>query len=421
MRIARATALQVDEAAAALERAFAADPLIAYFFSTHPQGIGPSSRRFFSLLLRVRIALGMPALVLLDENRVLGVAMGYDTRRPEWPEPFAAEWNRFEAETPGFAERLHVYETVSRSHLPPLPHHYLGVLGVDPAAQGTGAGKALLEAYCRLAAEDPLSGGVYLETSSRASLEFYRRQGFVVRGEDDLGGTPLWCVFRPDAGWTPPLPSRGAAPPMRSIVEFVLEIDKLKGVTRKTRPLGLGRYENSAEHSWQLALFAIALAPHAAGPIDLDRVIRMLLVHDIGEIDTGDTMVYTEGGWEERKRDELAAVTRIFALLPARTPESSTSSPTESSGEAFLDLWREFESGATAEARFAQAVDRAMPVLLNLANRGQSWRENGISHMRVVARVAPPIRLGCPALWEYLEVRLEEERRNGWFEISPEF
>jgi putative hydrolases of HD superfamily len=204
---------------------------------------------------------------------------------------------------------------------------------------------------------------------------------------------------------------------MRSIVEFVLEIDKLKGVTRKTRPLGLGRYENSAEHSWQLALFAIALAPHAASPIDLDRVIRMLLVHDVGEIDTGDTMVYTEGGWEERKRDELAAVTRIFALLPASTAESST----EDSGGAFLDLWREFEAGATAEARFAQAVDRAMPVLLNLANRGQSWRENGISHARVVARVAPPIRLGCPALWEYLEVRLEEERRNGWFESSPEF
>src|SRR6188768_1903568 len=102
-----------------------------------------------------------------------------------------------------------------------------------------------------------------------------------------------------------PISPRGRTSPVPSIVEFVLELDKLKGVTRKTRPLGLERYENSAEHSWQLALFAIALAPHAASPVDVDRVIRMLLVHDIGEIDTGDTLVYTEGGWEERKRDEL--------------------------------------------------------------------------------------------------------------------
>jgi putative hydrolase of HD superfamily len=190
---------------------------------------------------------------------------------------------------------------------------------------------------------------------------------------------------------------------MQAIVEFVLELDKLKGVTRKTRPLGLERYENSAEHSWQLALLAAALAHHAAAAIDLDRVIRMLLVHDVGEIDTGDTMVYTEGGWAERKRDELAAARRIFGLLPG--PQ----------GADFLALWQEFEAGETADSRFANAVDRAMPVLLNLANRGQSWRENGISHERVVGRVAPPIREGCPALWQYLEARLEEERRNGWF------
>ncbi|MEO7793431.1 MAG: HD domain-containing protein [Thermoanaerobaculia bacterium] len=192
---------------------------------------------------------------------------------------------------------------------------------------------------------------------------------------------------------------------MAAIVGFVLELDKLKGVTRKTRPLGLERYENSAEHSWQLALAAVALAQHAAAAIDLDRVIRMLLVHDVGEIDTGDTMVYIEGGWAERKRDELAAVRRIFGLLPG------------AQAAGLLELWEEFEAGETSEARFANAVDRAMPVLLNLANRGQSWRENGISHERVVARVAPQIRAGCPALWEFLETRLEEERRKGWFGI----
>ncbi len=190
---------------------------------------------------------------------------------------------------------------------------------------------------------------------------------------------------------------------MQRIIDFVLELDKLKGVTRKTRPLGLERYENSAEHSWQIALLAASLAPYAEESIDVSHVVAMLLVHDIGEIDTGDTMVYTEGGWEERKAAELAAVTRIFGILP------------ESQGAPFLALWQEFEGAETAEARFAHVADRAMPVLLNLASGGQSWRENGISHERVVRRIAPPIKAGCPALWGYLEGRLAEAREKGWF------
>jgi putative hydrolase of HD superfamily len=190
---------------------------------------------------------------------------------------------------------------------------------------------------------------------------------------------------------------------MQQIVDFILELDKLKGVTRKTRPLGLDRYENSAEHSWQIALLAASLAHLAETPVDVDRVVGMLLVHDIGEIDTGDTMVYVEEGLAERKAAELASVTRIFGLLP------------EGPRSAFMTLWQEFEDAATPEARFAHAMDRAMPVLLNLANDGQSWRENGITHERVVRRVGPPIQAGCPALWSYLEARLEEVRRKGWF------
>jgi putative hydrolase of HD superfamily len=193
---------------------------------------------------------------------------------------------------------------------------------------------------------------------------------------------------------------------MQQVIDFILELDKLKGVTRKTRPLGLDRYENSAEHSWQIAMLASSLAHYTAEVIDLDHVIRMLLVHDIGEIDTGDTIVYAVGGWEERKAAELAAVRRIFGLLP------------EAHADRFLNLWREFEAGETPEARYANAVDRAMPVLLNLANGGQSWRENGITHARVVGRVEGQIRNGCPALWEYIEARLEEERARGWFGID---
>lgn len=190
---------------------------------------------------------------------------------------------------------------------------------------------------------------------------------------------------------------------MQQIVDFILELDKLKGVTRKTRPLGLDRQENSAEHSWQIAMLAASLAPYAPEPVDMNRVIAMLLVHDIGEIDTGDTIVYATEGWEERKAAELAAVQRIFGLLP------------DAQREQFLALWQEFEAAETAESRFANAADRAMPVLLNLANNGQSWRENGISYQRVVGRIREPIEAGCPALWAYLAERLAYAETQGWF------
>lgn len=190
---------------------------------------------------------------------------------------------------------------------------------------------------------------------------------------------------------------------MQAVIDFILELDKLKAVTRKTRPLGLDRYENSAEHSWQIALLACALAPYAEPDVDVQHALRLLLVHDVGEIDTGDTIVYAETGWPERKAAERAAVTRIFGLLPA------------AQGAQFLAWWEEFEAAATPAARFAHAADRAMPALLNLANNGQSWRENGIRYEQVVRRIGPPIRAGCPALWAYLEARLAAARAQGWF------
>ncbi len=191
---------------------------------------------------------------------------------------------------------------------------------------------------------------------------------------------------------------------MQRIIDFILELDKLKGVTRKTRPLGLDRYENSAEHSWQIAIFAASLTHYAETPVDVNRVIAMLLVHDIGEIDTGDTIFYSEEGLTDRKAAELKAVKRIFGMLP------------EAHGQKFLELWQEFEDATTPESRFAHAVDRAMPALLNLANNGQSWRENGIRHEQVVRKLSGPIKAGCPALWEYMEARLEEVRQKGWFD-----
>ena len=190
---------------------------------------------------------------------------------------------------------------------------------------------------------------------------------------------------------------------MQPFVDFILELDKLKAVTRKVKPIGLARYENPAEHTWQIALLAASLADYAAQPVDMARVVAMLLVHDVAEIDTGDTMVFVEEGLAERRVAEALAVRRIFGLLP------------EPRQTEFLALWQEFEDHATAEATFAHAVDRAMPVLLNLANNGQSWREHGISHARVVGRVGPEVAAGCPALWDYLKARLDDAQRDGWF------
>ncbi len=190
---------------------------------------------------------------------------------------------------------------------------------------------------------------------------------------------------------------------MQPLVDFVLELDKLKGVTRRTRPLGLDRYENSAEHSWQIAMLAMSLAHLAASPVDVNRVVQMLLVHDVGEIDAGDTIVYAEEGRAAVQAAERAGAIRVLGLLPE--PQRSH----------FLALWEEFERSETPESLFANAVDRAMPVLLNLANNGQSWRENGIRYEQVVKRVGPQVEAGCPALWAYLDVQLADARNSGWF------
>lgn len=190
---------------------------------------------------------------------------------------------------------------------------------------------------------------------------------------------------------------------MQAIIDFIREIDKLKGVERKTKPLGLVRFENSAEHSWQLAVMTLSLSHFSAGPIDVLRTIKMLLLHDVGEIDTGDTIVYATEIREQRKVEELAAVRRICGMLPAEL------------NSEFLGLWQEFEAEETPEAKFAHAMDRSVPIILNLANNGQSWGENGIRCEQVIKRNGPAVEAGCPALWAYLKEKLDEAQKDGWF------
>ncbi|WP_251106537.1 HD domain-containing protein [Alloacidobacterium dinghuense] len=197
-----------------------------------------------------------------------------------------------------------------------------------------------------------------------------------------------------------------AATDIPDTIQFVLEIDKLKGVLRKVRPIWEERYENTAEHSWQIALFAMSMARTLELKIDVTRVVAMLLVHDLGEIDAGDKFVFAQGGWEERKAAELKALERICGLAPKKT------------GDFLLGLWKEFDAGESDEARFAKAIDRCMPVLLNLNKKGGSWLEHGVSYERVVERVGPEIESGCLELWEYLKPQLEAGRRKGFFAAS---
>lgn len=190
---------------------------------------------------------------------------------------------------------------------------------------------------------------------------------------------------------------------MQAIIDFIREVDRLKGVERRTKPLGLQRYENSAEHSWQLAVMVLSLSRFAAEPIDVLRTVKMLLLHDIGEIDTGDTIVYATAIREEKKKEEQAAVERICGMLPKELSDE------------FLALWLEFEAAETPEAKFAHAMDRTVPIILNLANNGQSWRENGIQYEQVIQRNGPAAEAGCPALWAYLKQKLNEAQKAGWF------
>ena len=175
--------------------------------------------------------------------------------------------------------------------------------------------------------------------------------------------------------------------------EFILELDKLKAVQRKVKPLGLDRYENSAEHSWQLALLALVLTKFANETINIEKIIKMLLVHDIGEIDANDVFFFDEAGRADVKEKELHAVKRIFGLLP------------DEKGHELFEYWDEFENGQTAEAKFARAIDRLMPVLQNLYNDKQSWVENNITKEQILRKTAY-IGEGSEIVWETIAEKI---------------
>lgn len=172
---------------------------------------------------------------------------------------------------------------------------------------------------------------------------------------------------------------------------FLKEIDRLKGVTRRSPLLDRSRRENSAEHSWHLAMYAWLLHEHASGPVDASRVIRMLLLHDIVEVDAGDNPIHGAGSNADQAEREAAAAVRIFGLLPS--PQ----------GAELLALWEEFESASTEDARFAKALDRFQPLLVNILTEGGTWTESGVSLEQVLSRYGPAISRGSPTLWAVCE------------------
>ena len=179
------------------------------------------------------------------------------------------------------------------------------------------------------------------------------------------------------------------SPRLEQQLRFILEADKLKEIFRQTLCTQSRRPENDAEHSWHLCLLVIVLAEHANfRPLNLGRVLRMLIIHDLVEIDAGDTYAYDPARMADQHAREVLAADRIFGILP---PDQALE---------FRAIWDEFEERRSPEARFAAAVDRFQPMLLGCENGGISWRRHGVTQDRVLARNAH-IADGCAPLWDY--------------------
>lgn len=184
------------------------------------------------------------------------------------------------------------------------------------------------------------------------------------------------------------------------ILDFMVEIEKLKGVLRKSRPVGFTRYENSGEHSWHVCISALMLKDYADEPIDIDRVIKMLLLHDLGEIDAGDRIIYASET-PEQKGKEWECVKRLLDMLP------------NDQGEEYLALWEEFENGQSADAKFAKAIDRIPPLLHNIYDNGHGWKKHQISKEKVLDLNSKRISAGSQKIWNAVESKLQDAISKG--------
>jgi putative hydrolase of HD superfamily len=186
---------------------------------------------------------------------------------------------------------------------------------------------------------------------------------------------------------------------------FILEIDKLKLIMRQTILSDRSRRENSAEHSWHLAIMANLLSEYAVEPIDVAKVTRMVLVHDIVEIDAGDTFAYDVAGIVTKKERERQAAVRIFGMLP---PDL---------GKELHELWLEFEAEETTDSQYANAIDRLAPCLLNAATEGGTWKQHSPTLVKVMERMKP-VKLYMPRVWPVVRKIIDDAVANGWVKVQ---
>ena len=183
-------------------------------------------------------------------------------------------------------------------------------------------------------------------------------------------------------------------------VAFIKEIDKLKYIQRKTKLFDSDRPENDAEHSWHLAMMAIVLADHSNKQIDVLKVLKMVLIHDIVEIDAGDIFLYDTTQSHDNTEAEHIAAKRIFGLLPTEQAEE------------LIAIWEEFEEGTTDEAKFAKSMDRFEPLLQNASNNGGTWEEFSVPYSKVYEK-KKIIKNGSSVIWDYAENLINESVEKG--------
>lgn len=187
---------------------------------------------------------------------------------------------------------------------------------------------------------------------------------------------------------------------IRQYLDFIVEIDKVKSIYRKSRIFDRSRFENDAEHSWTICVMAALFSEFAAKPVNMERVMLMLLLHDVVEVDAGDTFLYSSDRANAPERERKAAE-RIFGLLD---PEHR---------DRFRGAWEEFEARVTPEAKYAAVFDRLEPLYQNYVNEGSTWKDNGITYDRVVA-ANRHIADGAPEIWEFVEELLADAVRRGF-------
>lgn len=189
---------------------------------------------------------------------------------------------------------------------------------------------------------------------------------------------------------------------LRTQIEFIVEIDKLKHILRQSTLISDRRRENDAEHSWHLGVMAMLLSEYVKeGNVDILKVMKMVLIHDLVEIDAGDTFAYDERGYEDKEERERQAAERIFSLLPSDQTDE------------MWGLWQEFEEKQTPEARYAASLDRLQPLLLNYHTQGHTWKMPGVTSEKVYERMAI-IKESTPVIWKYVVEIIEDSVAKGY-------